>query len=832
MVFRLYNDGAPLTLPVCVSLTGTGRTQSLGIPGTGVYSGTRNGTESMQESEGNRGKGSRAMSAELLRKSDAGEGTAMLAHLNGTVDKGWIVTEAKYCDLTANCSLVVTVWEGNNRAGGAGMNEVREFNQTPIGGTSIRLFNRHGALRFGQQKLFIWKGVGGDGAVNSSTPHKIKPDVGIDKITKIIQRYDQNELPRVKWLDKLSFRRIEKMNQATPEDEDMYLVIDLPNFRRPVIFDQLPCNRLLPLITPFMSAKDSLDALHKPVGRLFAFFDPEMDRPNPVESKYLKLDWSTKKSSLRDLKPSIAEKRQLQAIIASPNRHLAGFDKALLLRFRYSLTDNKRALNKFARCVDWADLSEANSALELFDQWAPIDVADALELLSAHFTNPGVRSYAVKQIGRAEDEEFQCYLLQLVQALKYEKSYPSPLSVFLLQHSCHSFKLANYFHWYVRVEMEDAMFSSLFKVLHNDFLTELNKKHQGVIWATNISRQEALIQNLVQLSASAKVGNPKVAKMIENMRELLSVNGKFKNLRQFAHSVSLPVNPDLAVTGIIGEEAIMFKSALAPMCLPFISTDLNHNPYRVIFKSGDDLRQDQLVIGLISLMDQLLKKVNLDLRLTPYRVLATSSKEGFVEFVQESHTLTSILEKYGNDIRKFLEHYNPKPSDLQQTLENFVRSCAGYCVITYLLGIGDRHLENVLLTTSGHLFHIDFGYILGRDPKPFPPPMKLSREMVEAMGGSQSNQYKSFEQLCCQCFNILRKSSNLILNLFMLMLDSGVTDLRGDGEKILLKIQDKFRLDLSDEEAEAFFLQLIAESVSALFPQMMERIHGWALYWR
>ena len=38
--------------------------------------------------------------------------------------------------------------------------------------------------------------------------------------------------------------------------------------------------------------------------------------------------------------------------------------------------------------------------------------------------------------------------------------------------------------------------------------------------------------------------------------------------------------------------------------------------------------------------------------------------------------------------------------------------------------------------TLGALFHIDFGYILGRDPKPFPPPMKLCKEMVEAMGGA------------------------------------------------------------------------------------------------
>ena len=43
---------------------------------------------------------------------------------------------------------------------------------------------------------------------------------------------------------------------------------------------------------------------------------------------------------------------------------------------------------------------------------------------------------------------------------------------------------------------------------------------------------------------------------------------------------------------------------------------------------------------------------------------------------------------------------------------------------------------------SGRLFHIDFGYILGRDPKPMPPPMKLSKEMIEAFGGMQSDHFQ------------------------------------------------------------------------------------------
>lgn len=50
---------------------------------------------------------------------------------------------------------------------------------------------------------------------------------------------------------------------------------------------------------------------------------------------------------------------------------------------------------------------------------------------------------------------------------------------------------------------------------------------------------------------------------------------------------------------------------------------------------------------------------------------------------------------------------------------------------------GDRHLHNLLLCENGRMFHVDFGYILGRDPKPFaPPPMKLTSEMINGMGGS------------------------------------------------------------------------------------------------
>ena len=258
---------------------------------------------------------------------------------------------------------------------------------------------------------------------------------------------------------------------------------------------------------------------------------------------------------------------------------------------------------------------------------------------------------------------------------------------------------------------------------------------------------------------------------------------------------------------------------------------------QVMYKS-EDLRQDQLVVQMITLIDRLWKSVNLDLRLTPYRVLATGPDDGLVEFIEHTSTLTDVLKDYNQDIRSYFREHSPDPKAEfgidAEVMETFIRSSAGYCVITYILGIGDRHLENLMLKPTGHLLHIDFGFIFGKDPKPMPAPMRLTKEMVQCMGGKDSVGFAAFQRYCCQGYNILRYKAPLILSLLNLLKDSGIKDfcVTQNANQVIEQVKEKLRLDLSVEDeasAEEYLKAKLEDSVSAIMPVLMDMVHGAAV---
>lgn len=730
-----------------------------------------------------------------------------------------ITMSTKYRDLTAHSQVAFTVWDVS-----CGKDEGL------IGGATILLFNNKMQLKTGKQKLRLWPGKEADGSFPTSTPGKVpKHERGeVERLEKLVNKYERGQIQCVDWLDRLTFKAMEKIKErenCKNGNSSLYLVVDFCSLEHRVVFQESGANFLLP--SPIASTNE-----------LVTVWDPEIGKINPSEHKQLKLARSLTRGIIdRDLKPSSNERKSIQRILKyPPTRILNGDERQLLWKFRFSLMSEKRALTKFLRCVEWSDVQEAKQALELMNRWEMIDVCDALELLSPVFEREEVRAYAVSVLERADDEELQCYLLQLVQALRFERSDKSRLSQFLVKRSLNNIELGSFLRWYVAVELYDPAYAKRFYSTY-EILEENMKLAAGPsgeedgfkLWQSLV-RQTELTAQLCSITKDLRNVRGNTQKKTEKLRQLLS--GLLSELTYFEEPIRSPLAPGVLITGIVPSESTIFKSALHPLRLTFRTH--NGGTCKVIFKKGDDLRQDQLVVQMVSLMDRLLKLENLDLQLTPYKVLATGQDEGMLEFIP-SRSLAQILQEH-RSIINYLQKFHPDehgPFGITAScLETFIKSCAGYSVITYILGVGDRHLDNLLLTEDGRLFHVDFGFILGRDPKHFPPPMKLCKEMVEAMGGAESPYYTRFKSYCCEAYNIIRKSSNLILNLFYLMAGSNIPDIASDPEKGILKLQEKFRLDMDDEACIHFFQDLINESVSALFPQMVETIHRWAQYWR
>lgn len=120
---------------------------------------------------------------------------------------------------------------------------------------------------------------------------------------------------------------------------------------------------------------------------------------------------------------------------------------------------------------------------------------------------------------------------------------------------------------------------------------------------------------------------------------------------------------------------------------------------------------------------------------------------------------------------------------------------------------------------------MDFGFILGRDPKPYPPQIKVSKEMVDAMGGPGSKHYERFQALATSAFMNLRKNANLILTLVALMVDAGIQDIQLEPDKAVWKVEEKFMLDRSEEDAMKQFQILLNEQ--KYLTMVFDKLHDW-----
>ena len=88
-----------------------------------------------------------------------------------------------------------------------------------------------------------------------------------------------------------------------------------------------------------------------------------------------------------------------------------------------------------------------------------------------------------------------------------------------------------------------------------------------------------------------------------------------------------------------------------------------------------------------------------------------------------------------------------------------------------------------MIQKNGRFFHIDFGQFLGNFKTKFNikrerTPVTFTPEYAEVMGGPKSADFARFEEYCAEAFNILRKHSNLIINMLMMMVSAEIPQLR------------------------------------------------------
>ncbi|KAJ6665023.1 hypothetical protein lerEdw1_005254 [Lerista edwardsae] len=504
-------------------------------------------------------------------------------------------------------------------------------------------------------------------------------------------------------------------------------------------------------------------------------------------------------------------------------------DKAFLWEKRhYCHTDTNSLPKVLASAPNW-DLTNLPEIYLLLQQWPPLPPLTALQLLDSNFADQEVRTRAVQWIEAISDDELADFLPQFVQALKYETYLDNSLVRFLLTRALGNIRIAHYLYWLLKDTLHDIKHGVRYEHILGALLSVCGKRLRE-----ELEKQTRLVQILGMVAE-------KVKQTTGSARQIV-LQGGMERVQSFflKNKCRLPLSPSLFAKELNVKACSYFSSNAVPLKIALVNRDPLGEEINVMFKVGEDLRQDMLALQMIKIMDKIWLQEGLDLRMVIFKCLSTGKDRGMVELVPASDTLRKIQVENGvtgsfkdKPLAEWLRKYNPTEEEYEKASENFIYSCAGCCVATYVLGICDRHNDNIMLRNTGHMFHIDFGKFLGhaqmfgsfkRDRAPF----VLTSDMAYVINGGEKPtiRFQLFIDLCCQAYNLIRKQANLFLDLLSLMLSSGLPELTGVQD--LKYVQDALQPQTTDAEATIFFTRLIESSLGSVATKFNFFIHNLA----
>nr|XP_032513943.1 phosphatidylinositol 4,5-bisphosphate 3-kinase catalytic subunit delta isoform [Danaus plexippus plexippus] len=477
-------------------------------------------------------------------------------------------------------------------------------------------------------------------------------------------------------------------------------------------------------------------------------------------------------------------------------------------------------LPKLLSCVEWTERREAARAALALTAWPPLRVEAALELLDYAYADAAVRSFAVNCLAKISDEDLLLYLLQLVQALKHESYLMCDLSVFLLQRAFNNMTIGHYLFWHLRSEMHVPSVSVRFGLV----LEAYCRGCQDHI--SSLMRQITCLDKL-KWASQCILKKKEIGKARAALQQHLAEQHCVDTLADFVS----PLTPSLICKMIKPERCRVMDSKMRPLLLEFSNVDPTGSDVRIILKIGDDLRQDMFTLQMLRIMDRLWKNAGYDFRLNPYNCISMEYAVGMIEVVDDAETVANIQKQSAlfnaastiskANLFQWLRKQNPTEESFNKAVEEFTMSCAGYCVATYVLGIADRHPDNIRIYVTQQLFHIDFGHFLGHFKQKYGfkrerVPFVLTHDFIHVInkgqrGGVHDIDFKRFRELCETAFIILRSHGHLILSLFSMMISTGLPEL--SSEKDLQYLRETLVMDLSKEKAMEHFRLKFDEAV-------------------
>ncbi|CAM9531074.1 unnamed protein product, partial [Ectocarpus sp. 8 AP-2014] len=244
-------------------------------------------------------------------------------------------------------------------------------------------------------------------------------------------------------------------------------------------------------------------------------------------------------------------------------------------------------------------------------------------------------------------------------------------------------------------------------------------------------------------------------------------------------------------------------------------------PYLFLLKGREDLRQDERVMQLFGLVNALLaserKTARFNLSIQRFAILPLSNNSGLIGWVPSCDTMHQLIKHFreSKEMRLNMEYkimtslapdYDKLPplnklevferalaqtdgQDLARMLwlksqsaeawldrrTNYSQSLSVMCMAGYILGLGDRHMSNIMVDrVSGRVVHIDFGdcfeVAMQRDKFPEKVPFRLTRMLVNAMEVSRIEGV--FRSTCEMVMAVLRDHKDSL----MAMLEAFVHD--------------------------------------------------------